>query len=61
MQLTIEELKILCQNFDKEYGMWPEDKYQGKSVYEFILSSLNIEYDSSHWDEIIIMKEGGID
>ena len=33
--LDLVELKKLCDEYDAEYGMYPESDYEGNSIYEF--------------------------
>ncbi len=36
---ALEDIKELCLEFDKKYGSWPEDQYQGLSLYNYICRS----------------------
>lgn len=51
--LKIEELqeflKSLCEDYDKEYGPYPENFYEGKSLYEFFCQRNNLASDTSTW------------
>ena len=45
MNITIEQLKNLIMKYDVLNGEYPEDMYEGLSVYEFILQELGIPSD----------------
>lgn len=32
-----EKLRKLCEEYDTEYGDYPESEYQGRALYEFYL------------------------
>lgn len=34
-ELFLEKLKDLCQEYDYIYGQYPENMYEGKSLYDF--------------------------
>ena len=38
--MTLEELKVLCDEYDAEYGEYPENILEGVAVYEFIKKKL---------------------
>jgi hypothetical protein len=38
--LTIEELKVLCDKYDECVGSWPESKFEGKMIYEWVIRKL---------------------
>lgn len=42
--LSLEDIKSLCIQYDKEEGSYPENEWEGKSVYNFIVNSFNDEY-----------------
>ena len=33
--LDLAELKKICDEYDGEYGMYPESDYEGNAIYEF--------------------------
>lgn len=38
---TLENIKKLCIEYDKENGAYPEDEFQGMDVYQFICTKLD--------------------
>ena len=45
MNISIEQLKNLIMKYDVFNGEYPENMYEGLSVYEFILQELGIQSD----------------
>lgn len=45
MNISIEQLKNLIMKYDVFNGEYPENMYEGLSVYEFILQELGIPSD----------------
>ena len=45
MNVSIEQLKNLIMKYDVFNGEYPENMYEGLSVYEFILQELGIRSD----------------
>jgi hypothetical protein len=41
--LTLRELFDLCCEFDFKHGKWPEHKFEGITVYEYIEEKLKSE------------------
>ena len=45
MNLNLEEmqkyLKSLCEDYDKEYGRYPESSYEGRALYEHFCEKNN--------------------
>jgi len=39
--ITIDELKKLCEEYDSWASSYPEHKYEGMEVFEFICKKLN--------------------
>lgn len=40
--ITIEQLKVFCDEYDKLRGKYPESYFEGEAVFEFICKRLNI-------------------
>ncbi len=40
--ILAEELKKLCLEYDKEKGCYPESKYEGQSLYMFLLEKIGL-------------------
>jgi hypothetical protein len=40
-RLDVVELKKLCDEYDNEYGNYPESQYEGKHLYEFALERIS--------------------
>lgn len=38
--ITIEELTILCHQYDLDIGDYPEHEYEGRAVLRYILKKL---------------------
>jgi hypothetical protein len=38
--ITLEKLSELCYAYDDYYGPWPESKFEGHSIYNFIMDRL---------------------
>ena len=34
--ITIESLRKLCMEYDRQYGQYPENKYEGRSFFWFV-------------------------
>ena len=34
--IRIEELKKICEEYDYIKGIYPESKYEGKTIYDFV-------------------------
>lgn len=50
---TLEDIqkyfKSLCQDYDKEYGRFPESSYEGRSLYEHFCEKNNLQCDTNNW------------
>ena len=46
--ITIDELKKFCEEYDNLYESWPEHKYEGSAVLEFILKKLEVELENNN-------------
>jgi hypothetical protein len=40
--LTLPEIRQLCIDYDKTYGEWPENKFEGENVLEHIYKKLGL-------------------
>jgi hypothetical protein len=38
--LTLDELKKICEHYDECMGAWPESKFEGKAIYEWVIRKL---------------------
>ena len=38
--ILISDLKILCNKYDNESGEYPESRFEGYSLYRFIIGEL---------------------
>jgi len=60
MKLTLEQIKELCREYDKEHGMHWESPYEGLSVYQFIFRKLTNglwpEENEDDWEESLKSK-----
>jgi hypothetical protein len=49
--ISHSDMLDLCVAFDRENGMWPEDKYQGRSFYWFACEKLGYGEPVKHASE----------
>ncbi len=51
----IAELKALCIAYDRKVGSWPESKWEGLSVFEYVLDGIGKSEDirESDWTKLI--------
>jgi len=40
-KISLEELEILCNDYDSNHGEYPESIYEGDAVFQFIKEVLN--------------------
>lgn len=64
MELSLEQLKQFCQEYDKQYGKSPESYYEGKSLFIFIREQLTGQKDDQfsfkeddEWEAIVNPSE----
>jgi hypothetical protein len=41
--ITLKRLKELCELYDHQYGSYPESKFEGEALYDFIEQELTEE------------------
>lgn len=51
MNISIEQLKKLIMKYDYDNGSYPENDYEGLSVYYFICKELGIQCDLQEYNE----------
>ena len=51
--ITVHELKELCDKYDKSEGEYPESRFEGRAVIMFILKELGIVEDEWDWEGFI--------
>jgi len=50
-EITLETVRELCMNYDKEEGAYPESLHEGYSVYQYILNKIKNEVPSfEEWE-----------
>jgi lysyl-tRNA synthetase class I len=57
MQITLEQLKQLCEDYDKAEGLFPESEKEGQSVYDFIEEELNKADKQPNYSEIALLAQ----
>ena len=53
--ITLEELRRLCHEYDKETGSYPESEYQGQAVFESLyerITGKQININPKDWIEV---------